>query len=302
MICRRRPRAARGLLPAALSLPPGIADTLARRAGSVVAASAACGTHLARAAPAAETKWKTESGRRSAIDRQKRAWCGRQHGDVRLVLAQRALRDWLRATRDGAEAGGHVGRRRAVRVHGARLVVARHHDRQLAGVGARSRRRVRADAVDAAARRPLAVKRHRAGEGRRFRRRLDSSVAAGVTPALRRGVDRAADMVAASRGAEQRPEAKTDARTMASPHLARDPTISWRPPSKALRWGRTVHAQPQGDDLRAGRLGLDGGGRCGGLRHPSRSSRRCEPSCSVTRQPMRSNAARTCRAFAAQSR
>jgi hypothetical protein len=147
-----------------------VADILARRAGSVVAASAACGTHLARAAPAAETKWKTESGRKSAIDRQKRAWCGRQPGDVRLVLAQRALRDRLRAARDGAEAGGHVGCRRAVRVHGARLVVARHHDRQLAGVGARSRRHVRADAVDAAARRPLAVKRHRAGEGRRFRR------------------------------------------------------------------------------------------------------------------------------------
>jgi hypothetical protein len=45
-------------------------------------------------AQAAETKWKTVSGRRSARDRQKRAWCGRRHGDVGLVLARRQLPSW----------------------------------------------------------------------------------------------------------------------------------------------------------------------------------------------------------------
>jgi hypothetical protein len=87
---------------------------------------------------------------RRAVDHWQHARRRRQHGDVGLVLTQRALRDRPVVAILGSVAGAHVGRCRAVRVHRARLVVARHRDGQILDVGARSRRRVGAHGVDAA--------------------------------------------------------------------------------------------------------------------------------------------------------
>ena len=97
-----------------------------RREASVGVAAAACRAHLARPARAADTVPPTDHGRRGAANRWQRARRCRQHGDVGLVLTQRSLRDRLVAAINRAVAGAHVGRCRAVRVHGARLVIARH--------------------------------------------------------------------------------------------------------------------------------------------------------------------------------